>query len=32
MGIERLLEDLKGDKLVDKFKGCENSPNAAFRE
>ena len=24
MGIERLLEDLKGDKLADKFKGCES--------
>jgi predicted ribosomally synthesized peptide with nif11-like leader len=24
MGIERLLKDLKGDKLADKFKGCES--------
>ena len=24
MGIKKLLEDLKGDKLADKFKGCES--------
>ena len=24
MGIEKLLEDLKGDKLADKFQGCES--------
>ena len=24
MGIEKLLEDLKGNKLADKFKGCES--------
>ena len=24
MGIEKLLEDLKGDKLEGKFQGCES--------
>ena len=24
MGIEKLLEDLKGDKLAGKFQGCES--------